>query len=237
MNSSSKSPKVKTTAEKSAPVAPKVKSTAQVSARAISPASPVPYVSEDSPIIQLQSLSQAVINSSGVAHDAFTKVGLYALGGTDIQTRVTELQEVMCTDIGESLTNVSSAASSIALARSISIRFEAYLEAVVEGIDVGTDSDCVAEDREGFAADKTYVGRRVSDEYTDLCENLRRVRRLLDQISISVFGSPVELDEKEKSAIDTESLGILAMLNGAIQNMDSTRAMLDAVVYRINEAM
>lgn len=198
---------------------------------------PSPYIGEESPIVQLQGLAQTLINSAGVANDAFAKAGLYALGAQDIADRVSELQDAMCKEIGDSLAGPSSAIASIQLARNIAARFQLFVEAIVEGVDVGTDKIGEEDDREEMAADRTYAGRRVSNEYVSLICLLNNSQRLIDKISISIFGNPAEVDDEKKAAQDSDDIGILYMLKNSIERMEHTRNALDTVVYRINETM
>ncbi|AXG66795.1 hypothetical protein HOU08_gp069 [Dickeya phage vB_DsoM_JA29] len=219
---------------KSAPIAPITPAT--TGSRTTAPARVVTN-NENSPIRVLANLSESLATSCGVFHEAMAKVGMYSLGAEGIADRVNDLLSAQNSDVQSYQKEDNSAAATIVYAGRMLALTSAMFEAIVYGVEDSKKACDGEEDREALATDKTFAGRRLSDAYLDACSTSNTARDQLDSISISIFGTEVEIERAASACSDSMCVGVAFMLEAMVRRMDNMLNAVNTLTYRVNESM
>ncbi|AXG66470.1 hypothetical protein JA13_067 [Dickeya phage vB_DsoM_JA13] len=240
MKDSKKSVPARGTA-KSTPTAPAapIPATASIGSRTTAPAR-IATKNESSPICVLSNLTESLITSCNVFHEAMAKVGMYSLGAEGIADRVADLLSAQQSESQSYQKEDNSAAATIVYAGRVLCLSSTILEAIIDGVENDRkirDSEGDEDDREALATDNTFAGRRLSNAYTEACYVANKTRDQLDCISIAIFGNEVELERAASACSDSKSVGIAFMLEAMVRRMDNILNAVNTLTYRVNESM
>lgn len=193
---------------------------------------------ESSPIYVLSNLTESLITSCNVFHEAMAKVGMYSLGAEGIADRVSELLSAQQSESQSYQKEDNSAAATIVYAGRVLCLSSTILESIIDGVE-NDRKTCEGEedDREALATDNTFAGRRLSNAYIDACHVGNKTRDQLDCISIAIFGNEVELERAASACSDSKTVGIAFMLEAMVRRMDNILNAVNTLTYRVNESM
>jgi len=112
---------------------------------------------------------------------------------------------------------------------------------VVNGLEVqpedSGEENTIAEPVE-YAATNTVGGRYVSQLFHSNSHHMNVINELLDRIVFTVFGNEDEEEGKDKQAAwSIDSVGTLRMIQTVNGNLENLLNKLNAIQYRINEAI